>query len=107
MNENVEKQNRSEQLRAILQRWLVYLGKTFLYALGVAALIGMSFLFTGDFSAKTYSDRLFTAGILITMIGVFVFVTIAGTRRRLGIPTTGEEQGRCAQDVGSCRGIKR
>ena len=86
MNENVEKQNRFEQLRAITQRWLVYLGKISLYALGVAALIGMSFLFNGSFSAKTYSDRLFTAGILITMVGVFIFVTITGTRRRLGIP---------------------
>jgi sugar phosphate permease len=86
MNENVEKQNRSEQLRAITQRWSVYLGKTSLYALGVAILIGISFLFIGSFSAKTYSDRLFTAGILITMVGVFIFVTITGTRRRLGIP---------------------
>ena len=86
MNENIEKQNRSEQLRAITLSWLVYLGKTSLFALGVAALIGMSFLFTGSFSAKTYSDRLFIAGILITMVGVFIFVTITGTRRRLGIP---------------------
>ena len=86
MDENVEKQNRSEQLRAITLSWLVYLGKTSLFALGVAALIGMSFLFTGSFSAKTYSDRLFIAGILITMVGVFIFVTITGTRRRLGIP---------------------
>ena len=87
MNENVEKQNRFEQLRAITQRWLVYLGKTSLYALGVAALIGMSFLFTGSFSAKTYSDRLFTVGILITLLGVFVFVTMAGTRKNMGLPT--------------------
>jgi sugar phosphate permease len=87
MNENVEKQNRSEQLRAITQRWLVYLGKTSLYAFGIAALIGISFLFTGDFSAKTYSDRLFTAGILITMVGVFVFITMAGTRKNMGLPT--------------------
>ena len=86
MNEDLEKQNRSEQLRATTLSWLVYLGKTSLYALGVAALIGMSFLFTGSFSAKTYSDRLFIAGILITMVGVFIFVTITGTRRRLGIP---------------------
>jgi hypothetical protein len=87
MNENVEKQNRSDQLRAITQRWLVYLGKLSLYALGIAALIGISFMFTGGFSAKTYSDRLFTAGILITMVGVFVFITIAGTRKNMGLPT--------------------
>jgi sugar phosphate permease len=87
MNENVEKQNQSEHLRTITQRWLVYLGKTSLYALGIAALIGISFLFTGGFSAKIYSDRLFTAGILITMVGVFVFITMAGTRKNMGLPT--------------------
>jgi sugar phosphate permease len=87
MNENVEKQNRSENLRAILQRWLVFLRKTFLYALGIAALIGMSFMFTGGISAQAYSDRLFISGIIITTIGIFVFASIAGTRRNMGLPT--------------------
>jgi sugar phosphate permease len=87
MNESVEKQNRSEKLRAITHKWLVYLRKTFLFALGSAALIGMSFIFTGGFSAQDYSDRLFTAGILVTMAGVFVFITMAGTRKNMGLPT--------------------
>ena len=87
MNDNIEKQNRSEQLRAILQNSLVYLRRTLLFALGVAVLIGLSFLYSGGFSAQSYSDRLFTAGILITVIGVFVFVTMAGTRKNMGLPT--------------------
>jgi len=87
MNENVEKQNRFEHLRTILQRWLVYLKRTSLYAIGIAVLIGISFLFTGGFSEKAYSDRLFTAGIIITTVGVFVFITMAGTRKNMGLPT--------------------
>jgi sugar phosphate permease len=87
MNENVDKQNRSIQSRKTLLKWLVYLQRTVLYACGVAVLIGASFLFTGGFSAKAYSDRLFAAGILVTMIGVFIFITISGTHRNMGLPT--------------------
>jgi hypothetical protein len=87
MNANQNKQTRIEQLRPTLQNWLLYLKQTFSYAFSVAVLVGASFMFIGDLSAQAYSDRLFTVGILITLLGVFVFVTIAGTRRRLGIPT--------------------
>jgi hypothetical protein len=87
MNANPEKQTRNEQLRATLQSWLLYLKQIFTYAFSVSVFVGASFILTGDLSAQAYSDRLFTVGILITLLGVFVFVTIAGTRRRLGIPT--------------------
>jgi hypothetical protein len=87
MNANQNKQTRTEQWHTNLQSWLVYLKQTFSYAFSVAILVGASFIFTGDLSAQAYSDRLFTVGILITLLGVFIFVTIAGTRRRLGIPT--------------------
>ena len=87
MNENQEKQSRSEQLRAILLEWLAYLKQIFTYALSVAVLVGASFIITGDPTAKAYSDRLFTVGIFITTLGVFLFITISGTRRRMGIPT--------------------
>jgi sugar phosphate permease len=86
MNENVEKQNRSDQFRAVLHNWLVYLKQTFTFAFGITAITGISFVFTGGFSARSYSDRLFTIGIIVTMIGVFVFITIAGTRKNMGIP---------------------
>jgi hypothetical protein len=87
MNSNTNNQTRAEQVRSILQSWLGYLKQPFSYALSVAILVGASFVLMGNPSAKAYSDRLFTVGILITMLGVFVFVTIAGTRRNLGIPT--------------------
>jgi sugar phosphate permease len=87
MNENQEKQSRSEQLSATLREWLAYLKQTFTYALSVAVLVGASFILTGDLSAKAYSNRLFLVGIIITTLGVFLFVTISGTRRRMGIPT--------------------
>jgi len=87
MDANQNKQTRTEQLRATLQNWLLYLKQIFTYAFSVAVLVGASFMFTGDLSAQAYSDRLFTVGILITLLGVFVFVTIAGTRRNMGIPT--------------------
>jgi len=87
MNVNQENQSRSDQLRATLREWLAYLKQTFTYALSVAVLVGASFILTGDLSAKAYSNRLFLVGILITTLGVFLFVTISGTRRRMGIPT--------------------
>jgi hypothetical protein len=87
MNESEENKNRSERLRAILKTWLVYLKQTFLYAFSVAAVVGVSFLFTGGYSTRTYSDRLFIAGVLITFVGVFIFITMVGTRRNLEIPT--------------------
>ena len=70
-----------------LQKIWDYLKIVILSALGIAALIGASFLFTGGFSSKAYSDRLFISGIIVTTIGVFVFVTIVGTRRNMGLPT--------------------
>lgn len=87
MDDNLETQKQSRPWRAILQSWLDYLIRIFLFALGVAALIGASFLFTGSFSSRTYSDRLFLSGVIITGLGVFVFVTVAGTRRNMGLPT--------------------
>jgi hypothetical protein len=87
MNENQNKRTRTEQLRTTLRSWLLYLKQIFSYAFSVAVLVGASFMFFGDLSAQTYSDRLFIVGILITLLGVFVFVTIAGTRRNMGIPT--------------------
>jgi sugar phosphate permease len=87
MNGNNPRPDRTRQLRVILQKLWDYLKKIFLSALGVAAFIGVSFLFTGGFSSKAYSDRLFISGIIVTTIGVFVFITIAGTRRNMGIPT--------------------
>jgi sugar phosphate permease len=87
MNESEENKNQSERLPAILNTWLVYLKKTFLYAISVAAIVGVSFLFTGGFTGRAYSDRLFIAGVLITLVGVFVFITIGGTRKNMGIPT--------------------
>jgi sugar phosphate permease len=58
-----------------------------LFVIVVALAVGISFLFTGDFTSKAYSDRLFIIGIIITSIGVFVFVTVAGTRKGMGIPS--------------------
>ena len=74
-------------MHVILLKIWDYLKKVILSALGIAALIGASFVFTGGFSSKTYSDRLFISGIIVTTIGVFVFVTIVGTRRNMGLPT--------------------
>jgi sugar phosphate permease len=87
MNDNLEEQNRSEPLRTILYRWMEYLKQIFWGTLGIAGLIGVSFLFTGGFSSQAYSDRLFMSGIIVTAIGVFIFITINGTRKNLGIPT--------------------
>ncbi len=87
MDENTDTPGQSSPSRPILLTWLDYLKKVFLIALAIAALFGASFIFTGGFSAQAYSDRLFMGGVIITFIGVFVFITIAGTRKGMGIPT--------------------
>jgi sugar phosphate permease len=87
MNEQQEEHHQSAKIRTILQIGLVYLSQIFLYALCMAVLVGVSFLFKGSFSIQAYSDRLFIAGVVITLVGVFVFITIGGTRRNMGIPT--------------------
>ena len=87
MTENLEKPSRPTQFRTSLQTTLSYLKQVFLAAAGVAMIVGVSFIFTNDFTARAYSDRLFIVGVFLTMLGVFVFVTIAGTRRNMGLPT--------------------
>jgi sugar phosphate permease len=87
MNDQQEEHNRSANIRTILQIGLVYLSQIFLYAVGITVLVGVSFLFTGGFAVQAYSDRLFIAGVVITLVGVFVFITIGGTRRNMGLPT--------------------
>lgn len=87
MDENTGTPGQSSPSRPILLTWLDYLKKVFLIALAVAGLMGASFVFTGGFSAQAYSDRLFMGGVIITFIGVFIFITIAGTRKGMGIPT--------------------
>lgn len=87
MNETQEELSKSEKIRVLIHVWLVYLGQVFLYASGVAVLVAASFLFTGKFSAINFSDRLFIVGIFITLFGVFIFITIGGTRRNMGLPT--------------------
>jgi sugar phosphate permease len=87
MNENLEKQNGPELTRPILQNWLIHLAQIFLYAIGISVIIAASFLFTGSFSAQAFSDRLFIGGIIVTAIGLIVFISMAGTRKNMGIPT--------------------
>ncbi len=87
MNDNQEEQNRFNKIQVRLHIGLVYLSQIFMFAVGIAVLVGLSFLFNGNFSAQAFSDRLFITGILITMVGVFVFITIGGTRRNMGIPS--------------------
>ncbi len=87
MNDNLEKPSRTGQLWPRLKKALLYLKQVLLASIGVAMLVGLSFIFTNDFTAKAYSNRLFIVGIFLTMLGVFVFVTILGTRRNMGLPT--------------------
>ncbi len=87
MDENLENPSRSERVRELLKQSLVYLKQIVLSAVGVAALVGVSFYFTKGYTVKAYSDRLFIVGVMITLGGVFVFITMAGTRRRMGLPT--------------------
>jgi hypothetical protein len=87
MEDNPTTPRPPKALRITLLSWLEYLKKTFLFACVIAALVGASFLVTRGFSAQNYSDRLFTVGIVVTFIGVFIFITVGGTRRNMGFAT--------------------
>jgi hypothetical protein len=86
MEENAETPRPSRSWRPILLSWLEKLKIIFLCALAIAALVGASFLFTGGLTARAYSDRLFMVGVIVTFIGVFIFITVGGTRKNMGIP---------------------
>ena len=86
MEDNNPTPNPPISWRSSLPIWLDTLKKMVGIALAVAAVVGVTFVYTGSFSARAYSDRLFIGGILVTFIGVFIFITIGGTRRNLGIP---------------------
>ena len=48
--------------------------------------VGVSFLFTGEFTAKAYSDRLFWAGLLATLSGFPIILASLGSYTTLGTP---------------------
>jgi hypothetical protein len=86
MEENAETPRPSRSWRSTLLSWLDKLKIILLCALAIAALVGASFLFTGGLTARAYSDRLFTMGVIVTFIGVFIFITVGGARKNMGIP---------------------
>ena len=60
---------------------LVFLRKVLLFSAIVAVLVGLSFLFTQDFTAAALSERLVWTGLGIAMIGGFlVFGQTVGGR---------------------------
>ncbi len=66
-------------------------GRILLASIGVVALVGLSFLFTGGFSSQTLSDRTFLAAIAIMVIGVLVLLAMAVPQQSIGIPTSLEK----------------
>ena len=69
--------------KAILR---IFVRKVLLFAAVLAALVGLSFLFTKDFSAAALSERLFWTGLGTALIGGFLIFgqTVGG--RDYGLP---------------------
>jgi len=65
---------------------LVFVRKVLLYAVILAVLVGLSFLFTKGFSAAAFSERMFWTGLGTALIGGFLVFgqTVGG--RDYGLP---------------------
>ncbi len=79
-------------MKAKIQAYILAIGsyllrKVLLYDLGVAALIGLSFLVWKGFSAAELSNRLVWTGIGIALISGFLFFSNAVGGRNYGMPT--------------------
>jgi magnesium-transporting ATPase (P-type) len=60
----------------------------FLISFGITLMIGVSFIFTGGFSSRTFSDRVFWIGMIVTVACTSILSALALFRRNFDIPRT-------------------
>jgi uncharacterized membrane protein len=77
-----------EQIKQTLNRFFAYFGKKILiYSLGISIITGLSFLFTGGFSANAYSDRLVWVGLFLVLASGIVWFGVFVAGRQFGVGT--------------------
>ncbi len=74
------------RVRPFFKKVLHYLRSVILVDLCVIVLVALFFLFTGKFTFTAFSERVFYAGLILTMIGGVVGVAAAIGATNLGNP---------------------
>lgn len=75
------------RFKTVLLKALVYFRDILLVDLGICLLVAVTFLFTKKFSFLAYSERIFWAGLVTTLLGGLVAFAAMFSGRSLGIPT--------------------
>ena len=75
------------RIKAVLLKALVYIRDVLLVDLGISLIIAFTFIFTKNFSFLAFSERIFWAGLGITLIGGMVGFAAMFSGRSFGIPT--------------------
>lgn len=75
------------RFKAVLLKALVYIRDTLLVDLGICLLVALTFLFTKNFTFLALSERIFWAGLVITLLGGLVAFAAMFSGRSFGIPT--------------------
>jgi hypothetical protein len=75
------------ETEAIWLRIWRYLWPILLITLGISLVVGLSFLFVGEFTWGAYSDRLFWDGIAAVLVGGLGLWAALGSYNTLGTPS--------------------
>ena len=75
------------RIRTVLLKALVYIRDILLIDLGICLLVALTFFLTKNFSFVGYSERIFWAGLAMTLIGGLVAFAARFSGRAFGIPT--------------------
>ena len=85
---SVRKREAMQRVRNAVWAGLEYLfKKIILFDLGILAGVGLSFIFTQDFSFQAYSERMVYAGIGCIILGGVVVIGNAAVGRDFGVPS--------------------
>ncbi len=74
------------QVKAFLKKALVSIKNILLVDLAISLLVAVSFLFTKNFSAVAFSERLFWVGLVTTMLAALVAFAAGFAGSKFGIP---------------------
>jgi len=76
-----------EWIRSFLEAAVRYLAiKILVYDLGICVVVGLSFIFTQDLNANSYSDRMVWAGIIGVLLGGIVLLGASSSGMQFGVP---------------------
>jgi len=75
------------QIKTVLMKALVYLRNVLLVDLAVILFVAFTFVFTGNFTFMSFSERIFWAGLGFTLAAGLVAFGAMFSGRSFGIPT--------------------